>query len=145
MEILICLSSALIGGLLMSRIAKLLRLPAVTAYLVAGLLLGPFGIGALRFGDIGFPSMEAVGNLNTLSQTALGFIAFAIGKEFRVGQLKAMGRQAIVVGILQAVTATMAWWIWRWYCCTSSGLTSFPFLPPLPWGRLPLLPPPPPR
>ena len=64
MEILICLSSALIGGLLMSRIAKLLRLPAVTAYLVAGLLLGPFGIGALRFGDIGFPSMGTVGNLH---------------------------------------------------------------------------------
>ena len=106
MEILICLSSALIGGLLMSRIAKLLRLPAVTAYLIAGLLLGPFCIGALRFGGIGFPTMEAVESLNILSQTALGFIAFTIGNEFRVSQLKTMGRQAIVVGILQAVAAT---------------------------------------
>ena len=107
METLICLSSALIGGLLMSRLAKLLRLPAVTAYLIAGLLLGPFCIGALRFGAIGFSSMEAVENLNILSQTALGFIAFTIGNEFRVSQLKTMGRQAIVVGILQAVTATV--------------------------------------
>ena len=106
MEILICLSSALIGGLLMSRIAKRMRLPAVTAYLIAGLLLGPFCIGALHFGGIGFSSMETVENLNILSQTSLGFIAFTIGNEFRVSQLKTMGRQAIAVGILQAVTAT---------------------------------------
>ena len=106
MEILICLSSALIGGLLMSRIAKRMRLPAVTAYLIAGLLLGPFCIGALHFSGIGFSSMEAVERLNILSQTALGFIAFTIGNEFRVSQLKTMGRQAIAVGILQAVTAT---------------------------------------
>ena len=107
MEILICLSSALIGGLLMSRIAKRLRMPAVTAYLIAGLLLGPFCIGALHFGGVGFSSMEAVESLNILSQTALGFIAFTIGNEFRFSQLKAMGRQAIVVGILQAVAATV--------------------------------------
>ena len=106
MEILICLSSALIGGLLMSRIAKRLRLPAVTAYLIAGLLLGPFCAGALGPGGIGFSSMEAVEKLSILSQTALGFIAFTIGNEFRVSQLKIMGRQAIAVGILQAVTAT---------------------------------------
>ena len=106
METLICLSSAMIGGLLMSRVAKRLRLPAVTAYLIAGLLLGPFCIGALHFGGVGFSSMEAVESLNILSQTALGFIAFTIGNEFRVSQLKTMGRQAIVVGILQAVAAT---------------------------------------
>ena len=41
MEVLLQLSAALIGGLLLSRLAKVLRLPAVTAYLVAGLLLGP--------------------------------------------------------------------------------------------------------
>ena len=106
MEILICLSSALIGGLLMSRFAKRLRLPAVTAYLIAGLLLGPFCIGALHLGGVGFSSMEAVESLNILSQTALGFIAFTIGNEFRVSQLRTMGRQAIVVGIFQAVAAT---------------------------------------
>ena len=106
MEILISLSAALIGGLLMSRVAKRLKLPAVTAYLVAGLLLGPFCIGALGIDGVGFPSMEAVEHLNVISQVALGFIAFTIGNEFRVSQLKTMGRQAIVVGILQAAAAT---------------------------------------
>ena len=106
MEILICLSAALIGGLLLSRLAKRVQLPAVTAYLIAGLLLGPFCIGALHISGLGFSSMEAVEQLNILSQVALGFIAFTIGNEFRVSQLKTMGRQAIVVGILQAVTAT---------------------------------------
>jgi len=106
MEILISLSAALIGGLLMSRLAKLLKLPAVTAYLAAGLLLGPFCVGALGLWDIGFSSMEKVESLNIISQVALGFIAFTIGNEFRVSQLKTMGRQAITVGILQAVAAT---------------------------------------
>lgn len=106
MEILISLSAALIGGLLLSRLAKRLSLPAVTAYLVTGLLLGPFCIGALNISGLGFVSMEAVEHLNILSQVALGFIAFTIGNEFRVSQLKTMGRQAIAVGILQAVAAT---------------------------------------
>ena len=105
-EILTSLSAALIGGLLLSRPAKRLSLPAVTAYLIAGLLLGPFCIGALNIGGLGFASMEAVERMNILSQVALGFIAFTIGNEFRVSQLKAMGRQAIVVGILQASAAT---------------------------------------
>ncbi len=107
MEILISLSAALIGGLLLSRVAKRLHLPAVTAYLVAGLLLGPFCLGALGVNGLGFSSMEAVERLNILSQVSLGFIAFTIGNEFRVSQLKTMGRQAIVVGILQAVFATV--------------------------------------
>lgn len=107
MEILISLSAALIGGLLMSRLAKRLHLPAVTAYLVAGLLLGPFFIGLLGIPGLGFSSMESVERLNILSQVALGFIAFTIGNEFRVSQLKTMGRQAIIVGILQAVCATL--------------------------------------
>ena len=46
-QMLICLSLALIAGLLMSRAAKAVRLPAVTAYLLTGLLLGPFFLGRL--------------------------------------------------------------------------------------------------
>ena len=107
MEILISLSAALVGGLLLSRPAKRLKLPAVTAYLIAGLLLGPFCLGALNIAGLGFASMEAVERLDILSQVALGFIAFTIGNEFRLSQLKTMGRQAIVVGILQAVAATV--------------------------------------
>lgn len=106
-QILICLSVALIGGLLMSRLAKLVNLPAVTAYLVAGLLLGPFCIGALQIPGLGFNSLEQVDAMGILSQVALGFIAFTIGNEFRLSQLKTMGRQAITVGILQAVVTTL--------------------------------------
>ena len=104
---LICLAIALIVGLLMSRLAKLVHLPAVTAYLVGGLLIGPFCLGALNIPYIGFNSLEQVEGLNVITQTALGFIAFAIGNEFRVSQLKTMGKQAITVGILQAVITTI--------------------------------------
>ena len=106
MEILISLSIALVGGLLMSRLAKKLNLPAVTAYLVAGLLLGPYCIGRLGLTGVGFNTPQAVAGLDIISQTALGFIAFTIGNEFRLEQLKHMGRQAITVGIAQAVFTT---------------------------------------
>ena len=105
-EILICLAVALIGGLLMSRLAKVLQLPAVTAYLIAGLLLGPFFLGRLGIPGIGFATLEEVEGMKIISQVALGFIAFAIGNEFRLAQLKSMGKQAIVIGILQAVVTT---------------------------------------
>ena len=107
MQVLISLSLALVGGLLMSRVAKKLNLPAVTAYLVAGLLLGPYCIGALNILEIGFNTPEEVTNLDIISQVALGFIAFTIGNEFRLEQLKHMGRQAITVGIAQAVFTTV--------------------------------------
>ena len=106
MEVLIQLSFSLVGGLLMSRLAKLLNLPAVTAYLVTGLLLGPYCLGALHLASLGFTSSEAVAHLDIISQVALGFIAFTIGNEFRLEQLKSMGREAITVGILQAVATT---------------------------------------
>ncbi len=106
MQILIQLSLSLVGGLLMSRVAKLLNLPAVTAYLICGLLLGPYCIGALDLFSLGFNSAEEVASLDLVSQVALGFIAFTIGNEFRLEQLKSMGRQAITVGILQAVATT---------------------------------------
>ena len=109
MEIyLICLAIALVGGLMLSRLTKLINLPAVTAYLVAGLLLGPFCLGAIGLPGLGFNSLEQVEMLSIITQTALGFIAFTIGNEFRLGQLKAMGSSAIIIGILQAVITTAA-------------------------------------
>ena len=109
MEIyLICLASALIGGLMLSRLTKLLNLPAVTAYLVAGLMLGPFALGRLNVPGLGFQTLEQVELMGILTQTALGFIAFTIGNEFRLSQLKAMGSSAIIIGILQAVITTIA-------------------------------------
>ena len=104
---LICLAMAMIGGLLLSRVTKRMHLPAVTAYLVAGLLLGPFCVGALKMPGLGFNTLEQVDGFSIITQTALGFIAFTIGNEFRLGQLKAMGRSAITIGILQAVITTV--------------------------------------
>ncbi len=106
-QILLSLAIALAAGLLMSRVAKPLGLPAVTGYLVAGILIGPYGLGLLGFGGIGFVSTENVKLFNVLSETALGFIAFTIGNEFRMSQLKKTGRTAVVVAILEALTATV--------------------------------------
>ena len=104
MLVLMQLSAAMFGGLLMTRLAKQLKLPAVTAYLVMGVLLGPFCLGRL---GVVFRTPEEVAGLDLISQVALGFIAFTIGNEFRLEQLKHMGRQAITVGILQAVVTTV--------------------------------------
>lgn len=108
-QLLICLSVALIAGLLMSRLAKAINLPAVTSYLVAGLLLGPFFLGRLGLSGfgIGFGSLEQVDSYSIITQVALGFIAFVIGNEFRLSSLESMGKQAITVGILQAVVTTL--------------------------------------
>lgn len=104
---LICLAVAILGGLMMSRLTKLVHLPAVTAYLIAGLLLGPYCIGALHIPGFGFNTLEQMEPLSIVTQTALGFIAFTIGNEFRLQQLKSMGAKAITIGIVQAVVATV--------------------------------------
>ena len=104
---LICMAVALVGGLMLSRVTKLLHLPAVTAYLLAGLLLGPFCLGAIGLPGLGFNSLAQVEGMSILTQTALGFIAFTIGNEFRLSQLKATGKKAITIGILQAVITTV--------------------------------------
>ncbi len=107
MNILLSVSIALLAGLLMTRAFKPFKLPAVTAYLIAGVLIGPYCIGALHIEGLGFVSMEEVSALSIVSQVALGFIAFSIGNEFRLDDLKHIGKQAFVVGVFQAVTATI--------------------------------------
>ena len=102
---LLTLSIALLSGLLLSRVVKLLGLPAVTAYLIAGVLIGPFLLGRL---GIGFNATDnAPHDYKILCDLALGFIAFAIGNEFRMSELKQIGKQATVIGILQAVITTL--------------------------------------
>ena len=91
----------------MTRILKKLRLPAVTSYLIAGILIGPFALGALGIEGLGFRSAAEVSQFSILSDVALGFIAFGIGNEFRLTQLKQTGKQATVIAIIQAVAATL--------------------------------------
>jgi len=107
MQALFSLSVALFVGLMLSRVAKLAKLPAVTAYLVTGILIGPYVLGKLGVPGLGFISMTDVENYSIISDVALGFIAFSIGNEFRLGQLKKTGKQATVIGIFQAVFTTL--------------------------------------
>lgn len=111
MEVLFSIAIGLIAGLLMTRVMKPLGLPAVTGYLIAGILVGPYCLGKLGalwgFGGLGFTSAEAVSGLSIISDVALGFIAFSIGNEFRLSQLKKTGRQATIIGIFQAVFTTL--------------------------------------
>ena len=107
MQTLLTLSIAMFAGLMLSRLAKVLKLPAVTAYLVAGILVGPYVLGQLGVPGLGFISMADVKSYSLIADVALGFIAFAIGNEFRLGQLKKTGKQATVIGIVQAVVATL--------------------------------------
>ena len=112
MNILLSVSIALLGGLLMTRAFKPLKLPSVTAYLIAGILVGPYCLGQLghyypSFENLGFSSMHAVESLKVVSDVALGFIAFSIGNEFRLDELKVIGKKAFVIGIFQALVATL--------------------------------------
>lgn len=107
MEILLSIAIALLAGLLMTRVIKPLGLPAVTGYLIAGILVGPYMLGRLGVSGLGFFSMEYVESFGVISDVALGFIAFSIGNEFRISQLKSIGKQALVVGVVQALMATL--------------------------------------
>ena len=106
-SIMLSLSIALLSGLLLSRLAKKVKLPAVTAYLVAGILVGPYCLGMLGVEGFGFINKADVDKYAILSDVALGFIAFSIGNEFRLSQLKKTGKQATVIGIFQAVFTTL--------------------------------------
>ncbi|MCR4771065.1 MAG: cation:proton antiporter [Oscillospiraceae bacterium] len=107
MTVMISVAVAIMAGLLMTRLTNLFRLPDVTAYLIAGVVIGPYCLGALGIDGLGFTSFDAIDALGSLSNLALGFIAFAIGNEFRLSQLKNTGRQAAVIGVVQAITATL--------------------------------------
>ncbi len=105
-SIFLSLSIALLSGLLLSRLAKKVKLPAVTAYLVSGVLIGPFVLGAIGIPGIGVTA-EQIESFGLISDLALGFIAFAMGNEFRLAQLKKIGKQATVIGVVQALFTTV--------------------------------------
>ena len=106
-QILLSAAVSLFFGLMMTRVLKPFKLPDVTAYLIAGVLIGPCCLGLLHIPGLGFGSYEELEGLKLISNVALGFIAFSIGNEFRLSQLRETGKQALVIGILQAVTATL--------------------------------------
>ena len=107
MSVLLSVSIALLAGLLMTRLFKPLKLPSVTAYLIAGVLIGPYCLGALGIQGVGFATHEEVSALSLMSEVALAFIAFSIGNEFRLNDLKKTGKQAFIIGIVQALVAAL--------------------------------------
>ena len=104
-EILLAIGVAMFAGLFLSRLFVKYNLPDVTCYLIAGVLIGPLVLGRLGIPGLGFASFEFVEEMGLISDVALGFIAFSIGNEFRVKELKHIGRQATVIAIFQAVVA----------------------------------------
>ena len=105
MSVLLSITVALFAGLMMTRVLKRFHLPDVTSYLIAGILVGPYCLGRIGISGIGFQEMDQLDALGNISNAALGFIAFAIGSEFRLSELKETGKQALVVGILQGIVA----------------------------------------
>ena len=105
-SILFSLSISLLAGLLLSRLAKKVQLPAVSAYLIAGVLVGPFLLGSLGIPGIGITESQVEG-FGIISDLALGFIAFSMGNEFRLAQLKKIGKQATIIGVFQALFTTV--------------------------------------
>ena len=105
-SIFLSLSIALLAGLLLSRLAKKVKLPAVTAYLISGVLVGPFVLGSFGVPGLGITRTQ-VKEFELISDLALGFIAFAMGNEFRLAQLKKIGKQATVIGVFQALFTTL--------------------------------------
>ena len=84
-----------------------MNFPDVTAFLLAGMVIGPYGIGRLGISGLGFSSYEAVETLGVINTAALGFIAFSIGSEFSLSSMRQIGKPALVIGIFQALAATV--------------------------------------
>ena len=94
-SILFTLSLALFAGLFLSRIVKPLGLPAVTGYLLAGVLIGPYCLGRLGIEGVGFHSMEAVEALNELAESR-NMSRSELIEEMLMQQLAALRSQGIV-------------------------------------------------
>lgn len=112
MSTLFYIALAMMGGLLMTRLTRLVRLPNVTAYLLAGVLIGPYILNLVN--------AEQLAGFSIITECALGFIAFSIGDEFKLDNLKAIGKPALIITLLEAVFAVI---------CTMSITMIFGFNP----------------
>ncbi len=94
------LSILIFSGLIFGKLAKLVKLPNVTGYLVAGLLVGPSVLGVIP--------ETALSGFDIISEVALGFIAFSIGSEFKLSYFKKVGIAPVIIAILEAMLAVVA-------------------------------------
>lgn len=107
MNVILSLALILLFGLLINFLLKRFKLPSVTSYLIAGVIFGPYCLGLIGIEGIGLTSLKEVENLGFISSIALGFIAFSIGDEFKLSNLKNIGKQAVIIGIVQALAAAL--------------------------------------
>ena len=108
MNILLLIGIAMGAGLLVSRGARAVKLPNVTAFLVAGLIIGPCVAGIL--------SREQLESMGLISDAALGFIAYAIGGEFKLAYLKKIGKAPLTITAFQGLATAV---------CVDAGLIAF--------------------
>lgn len=94
------LAVMLLSAFLLSRLTKRLKLPNVTAYIVAGILIGPCG---LKWIDA-----EMVESMGFVTDVALSFIAFGVGRYFKWETLKKSGARVLIVTALESLTAAAA-------------------------------------
>lgn len=99
MNVLLTIGIAMAAGLLVSRLARLVKLPNVTAFLVAGLVIGPC-VGRII-------TEEQAASMNVISEAALGFIAYAIGGEFKLSYLKKIGKAPLTITFFQGMTTAL--------------------------------------
>ena len=114
MNILLIVAIAMAAGLLFSRGAHLVKLPNVTAFLVAGLVIGPCVAGII--------SKEQAASMGVISEAALGFIAYSIGGEFKLSYLKEIGKAPLTITAFQGLTTAL---------CVDVGLIALGFDVPL--------------
>ena len=103
---LLAIAASLVAGLLISRLIKPLKFPAVTGYLIAGILIGPYVLGRVP-GLSNVITPEFISSLSVISDVALGFIAFSIGSEFKMTVLKKIGRQAVIIAVCESLGAVL--------------------------------------
>jgi Kef-type K+ transport system membrane component KefB len=97
LDVLLKISIVLIVGIVGGKVAKLLKLPNVSGYLVAGLLLGPSFFKLVSSYDID--------SFSIISELALSVIAFSIGSEFLVKEMKKIGKKVVIITIVEVVGA----------------------------------------
>lgn len=105
--IIISVALMLLCGFLMTRVTKKLRLPNVTAYIVAGILMGPFCLNLIP--------QNIIDGTEFLADIALAFIAFGTGEFFRLSKLKNNVGKVIVITVAEALAATLFVFVLMYY------------------------------
>ena len=103
MNQILCIALALFVGLLSSRLMKVLRLPNVTGYLIAGIIFGPYVLGQYIGGWSTSNPETSINAVKWISEIALGFIAFTIGCSFKKQALQRVGKRVIVITLCEAL------------------------------------------